>query len=136
MSQIYVLDAGPIIDLLRGSPDSVFVRDCLSKIENRVFVHSLNWMEVFYDVSREIDVVAAQGALQQLAADGLIRSDLLDHDFCEDAAQLKADWRKVSLADCCGLALARRLGAQFITTDRHELQILADQIIADIYFTR
>ncbi len=130
------MDAGPLIDLLDGSPDGKFVADCLSDPNNRVFAHVLNLMEVFYHVSRKIDVLSAQNAMQQLAADGLLRDETLDAAFCEDAAQFKADWKKVSLADCCGVALARRLGAQFVTTDRHELQILADNGVTDIHFTR
>lgn len=132
----YVLDAGPIIDLLRGQPPGKFVADLLRDTRNTVLVHSLNWMEVFYDASRESDVLQARSFLTALEEDGLIRSELLDVTFCEDAAQLKADWKKVSLADCCGLALARRLGAQFVSTDRHELQILADNGVAEIVFTR
>lgn len=136
MSQIYVVDAGPIIDLLDGSPDAVYLRDSLAETENQVLVHVMNLMEVFYHVSRKIDVLAARGALEQLAADGLIRDATFDAAFFEDAAQLKAQWRKVSLADCCGLALARRLNAQFVTTDRHELEILGAAKVADIFFTR
>lgn len=132
----YVLDAGPIIDLLRGQPDGEFVADLLSDTGNMVFVHSLNWMEVFYDASRESDVLQARSFLDALTTDGLIRSDLLDEFFCQDTAQLKADWKKVSLADCCGLALARRLNAQSVTTDRHELENLSAVNIADIVFTR
>lgn len=96
----------------------------------------MNLMEVFYHVSRQIDVLAARGALEQLALDGLIRDATFDAAFLEDAAQLKADWKKVSLADCCGVALARRLNAQFVTTDRHELENLSAAKVADIFFTR
>ena len=132
----YVLDAGPIIDLLRGVPEGELVARFLRENQGSIYVHSLNWMEVFYDASRESDVLQARSFLNALEEDGLIRSDLLDENFCQDAAQLKADWKKVSLADCCGLALARRLNAQFVTTDRHELENLGAANIADIYFTR
>ncbi|MBW3635729.1 MAG: PIN domain-containing protein [Armatimonadetes bacterium] len=132
----YVLDAGPIIDLLRGQPEGKFVADLLTQTENSVYVHALNWMEVFYDASRESDVLQARTFLAALEEDGLIRSELLDTQFCEDAAQLKADWKKVSLADCCGVALARRVGAQLVTTDRHELENLSAAGVADIIFTR
>ena len=133
---LYVLDAGPIIDLLRGQPEGQFVADLLSEPENRVYVHASNWMEVFYDASRESDVLQARRFLAALAEDGLIRREDMDVPFCEDAAQLKSDWKRVSLADCCGVALARRLGAQFVTTDRHELENLNAAGVADIVFTR
>ena len=130
------MDAGPLIDLLDGAPEGRFVADCLADSNNRVFAHVLNLMEAFYHVSRKIDVLAARGALKQLFADGLIRDASFDEDFFEDAAQLKAGWKKVSLADCCGLALARRLNAQFVTTDRHELETLSAANVAEIVFTR
>lgn len=95
----------------------------------------MGW-KFFYHVTRKIDVLAARGALQQLATDGLIRDATFDVAFLEDAAQLKAQWKRVSLADCCGVALARRLNAQFVTTDRHELENLSAANVADIFFTR
>jgi len=133
---IYVLDAGPIIDLLRGQPEGEFVADLWSQTENSVYVHALNWMEVFYDASRESDALQARTFLAVLQEDGLIRSETLDIAFCEDAAQLKADCKRISLADCCGVALARRLNAQFVMTDRHELENLSAAKVADIFFTR
>ena len=45
-----------------------------------------------------------------------------------DAARIKADYGKVSLADCCGLALTRRVGGTFLTSDRHEMD--RDEILA------
>jgi len=41
----------------------------------------------------------------------------------------------LALMLCC-VTLARRLGAQFVTTDRHELQVLSDNGVADVHFTR
>lgn len=42
----------------------------------------------------------------------------------------------VSLADCCGLALARRTGGTFLTTDKHELERLRDLGVCPIEFIR
>lgn len=52
------------------------------------------------------------------------------------AAQLKSQYRRISLADCFGVALANELNAPFWTSDRHELTALADAGVAKIYFIR
>ncbi len=52
------------------------------------------------------------------------------------AAELKSQHRRISLADCFGVALANEMGAPFWTSDRHELTALADAGIANIRFIR
>jgi len=100
------------------------------------FIHAINAAEVFYDISRRIDVLAARRALEQFARGGLIERLDLDAAFREDAAQIKADWRRVSLADCCGIALARRLNAEFVTADHHGLDWLAAADVSRFRFFR
>ena len=62
--------------------------------EQFCFVHALNAMEVFYHISRKTDVLQAREALRLWTAGGLIERADLDPNFREDAAQLKADWRR------------------------------------------
>lgn len=52
------------------------------------------------------------------------------------AAELKSQYRRISLADCFGVALANELNAPFWTSDRHELSALTDAGVADIHFIR
>lgn len=52
------------------------------------------------------------------------------------AAEIKSQYRRVSLADCFGVALAIELNAPFWTSDRHELTALADAGVAKIHFIR
>ena len=44
--------------------------------------------------------------------------------------------RRISLADCCALALARRLGARLVTADRHEFEPILSAGINRIVFIR
>ena len=53
-----------------------------------------------------------------------------------DAGMEPAQWKRISMADCFGLALARRLDADFYTADRHELEILQQAKVAKIQFIR
>jgi len=134
-----VLDSSAVIALLKNENGGAFVGE---KIENalaagqNVALHSLNSIEIFYEYSRAADVLTARRVLQDLAAIGIVTCPDLDTDFCEDVAQLKAHWIRVSLADCCGLALSRRLDAEFLTADRHELAPLFAAQIARIIFIR
>lgn len=57
-------------------------------------------------------------------------------DLWKRAAELKSQYRRISLADCFGVALANELKAPFWTSDRHELTALADAGVVDIHFIR
>ena len=133
-----VLDAGPMIDYLTGEPGGDVIDDLLNDEERDapVYAHALNLVEVFYHFSRLGDVLTARAVLATLEADGVIRRDDMGAALCEDAAQLKTEWRRVSLADCFGLALARRENASFYTTDHHELDPLDAAGVCDFTFTR
>ena len=43
----------------------------------------------------------------------------MDSEFWREVGRLKAVHRRVSLADCCALTLASRLGASLVSADRH-----------------
>ena len=78
---------------------------------------------------------AADLALANLESAG-VRIVESDAELWRDAARLKSQFRRVSLADCFGLALARRFGAEFVTADRHELEALDAAGVAEITFIR
>jgi predicted nucleic acid-binding protein len=52
------------------------------------------------------------------------------------AGKLKAEWRRISLADCFALALALGENGTLLTADHHELDRLAQEAIAPIRFIR
>ena len=134
-----VLDSSAVIALLKNEEGGALVGE---RIENEIAIgqivalHSMNAIEVFYEYSRAADVLTARAILQELASIGIAIHSDLDAAFCEDVAQIKADWKRVSLADCFGVALARRLDAEFLTTDHRELEPLRAAQIAHITFIR
>jgi predicted nucleic acid-binding protein len=131
-----VLDAGAMIAYLNSETGGEVIRQRLGVSSVAACAHALNMAEVFYNYSRDADVLTARLALASLLGDGVQTRADMDAALCEDAAQLKADWRRISLADCFGVALARRLGAEFLTTDRHELTALEAAGVARIVFIR
>jgi hypothetical protein len=78
----------------------------------------------------------AQIAMETLANTGIHFVETMDANLWQDAARLKSQFRRVSLADCFGVALARRLDAEFLTSDRHELEALEAAGIANFTFIR
>jgi len=67
---------------------------------------------------------------------GLRFYDEMDSDLWQEAGRIKATFKKVSLADCFALALAKREDATLVTSDHHEFDKLLDQNICLIYFIR
>jgi hypothetical protein len=57
-------------------------------------------------------------------------------DFWRSVGKLKADYRRVSLADCCALALTGSLGAVLLSADRHELEPIAHASVCLVKFIR
>ena len=131
-----VLDAGPMIAYLSTEPGGDLVREFLEDGDVPIFAHVVNLAEVFYHYSRDADVLSARRFIAALHADGVVARADLDTALWEDAAQLKADWRRISLADCFGIALARKLGADFVTTDHHELDVLDTAGVCSFVFIR
>lgn len=131
-----VYDSNVLIAYLEDEPGAEDVEALLADRSNVGFVHSINLCEVFYHVRRRKGERAAQdayAAIQRLRLN--IREDM-DEDFWQSAARIKADYARVSLADCLCVSLANRVGAETVTTDRHEIEALADAGVCKARFIR
>lgn len=67
---------------------------------------------------------------------GVVERRDFEMAFWQEAGRLKAVHRRVSLADCCAMALTLRLGGELVTSDHHELDALAVAGICPINFFR
>lgn len=132
---IYVLDACAIIALLQDEPGADFVRQMLHKKDHRCLIHVINLCEVYYDLCRRADQSRADRLEAILHGYGLELDDSLS-DLWKPAGTLKAEWRRVSLADCFALALAMRENATLVTTDHNELDPIAEADLCAIEFIR
>ncbi len=131
-----VFDSSALLSVTEDEEGGPEVLRLMNAEPKSCFIHALNAAEVFYQISRVSDVLTARLRLDEFFERGLIERADLDLTFREDVAQLKADWRRISLADCCGVALARRLGREFVTSDHHELDPLAVANVARFHFFR
>jgi PIN domain nuclease of toxin-antitoxin system len=133
---IFVLDASAMIAFLRDEPGAGVVAEALLEPESQSYAHAINLCEVFYDFHRAAGYQEALRAISDLARVGVKENADLTAVVWQTAGVLKANLRRVSLADCFAIQLAERLKATILTADHHEFDILAEQPGYAIRFIR
>lgn len=119
-----VFDASALIAFLRDEAGAEAVQKMLERDTTSMYVHALNLCEVYYDFWRAAGQDAAESAISDLLAIGIEERTDLDSEFWREVGRVKAVHRRVSLADCCALALTGRLKGSLASADRHELEPL------------
>ncbi|MBI3947331.1 MAG: PIN domain-containing protein [Armatimonadetes bacterium] len=122
---LYILAASAMIAYGDDEPGKDVVASALGDPNGACYAHAVNVFEVYYQARRYAGEDAAQLAIRELDFQGVEFRHDLDRPFWEQAGRIKADHARVSIADCFGLALALRLGGQFLTADHGELDTLA-----------
>jgi PIN domain nuclease of toxin-antitoxin system len=137
---IYVLDSSAMMAFLRAEPGGDVVRGLLGDPANTCFAHVINLFEVFYLLHRRVGEPAAQSALDDLRAASVVQRDDMDAPFWQQAGRLKSQHstaaHPLAAADCFGLALAQRTGAEFVTADHREMDPLMPLGLCPIRFIR
>lgn len=131
-----VIDACALIAYLEDEHGAEFVDKILGDPTNTCFVHAINLCEVFYGIRRDKGEIVAQKAIDILYQTGLTIREDMDEEIWQSAGRLKADYRRISLADCVCASLAIRLCADVVTCDRHEFGVIADSGICKVKFIR
>ncbi|NJN66228.1 MAG: type II toxin-antitoxin system VapC family toxin [Chloroflexaceae bacterium] len=131
-----VLDACAIIAYARNEPGADIVRMLIDDQQVGCFVHVVNLCEVYYDATRRVDEAHAQQLVIDLEVADLIFRDDIDTSFWKAVGFYKATLRRISLADCFALALAKRIGAVIVTSDHHEFDPLVSQGVCSVRFIR
>jgi predicted nucleic acid-binding protein len=131
-----ILDSNAMIAYLRDEAGADVVEGLLLDPGNSCYAHAINLCEVYYDAVRIGGDADAQAALQTLANLRIIFREDIDAAFWQDAGRLKADHRRVALADCFCMALARRLNAELVTSDHREFDPLVALGLCQIHFIR
>ncbi len=131
-----VYDSNVLIAYLEDEVGAAEVEALLVDESHPGFVHAINLCELFYHVRRKLGEDAALEAYTAVQGLGIeIREDL-DEELWQSAGRIKADFCRVSLADCLCVALADRLDAEIVTTDRHEIEALVSAGVCRTHFIR
>jgi predicted nucleic acid-binding protein len=130
-----VLDACAMIAYLRNEKGAEVVDDFLTSGEMDCYAHAINLCEVYYDFIHVSGESAARWAMDALRAVHVHVREDMDEALWQQAAQYKGSW-KVALADAFAMALANRLGAEVITSDRREFGPVAQAGICRVKFIR
>lgn len=143
-----VLDSSAMIAYLKREPGGDVVAALLQGDE-AIYAHAINLVEVFYDFLGKSSPSGAEQAIADLKTDGIIERSDLDGAFWRDVASIIAARRaqaprpdkpnqkpRLALGDACGLALSRRLDAEFVSADRAELDPIHQTELAKVLFIR
>jgi predicted nucleic acid-binding protein len=131
----YVLDACTMIAYIEGEPGQQLVASMLSDSVSTCYAHSINLLEVYYQVSRNSDPPSAENAINSLIADGVVERSDMSRTFWQRVGDLKSKGR-IALADCFCIALAQELGGEVVTSDHGEFDPLVPLGIVPIKFIR
>jgi len=132
---INVLDACAMIAFLKGEEGADVVENALLDEGSQCMAHAINLCEVFYDFHRAGGESAADNAIADIKALGLVERDDFDEPFWRDAGKLKAQG-KISLADCFAITLTNRVGGTLLTSDHHEMDAIVAAGICSVTFIR
>ena len=131
-----VMDASAMIAYLRDENGAAEVAAVLSDPAHKLFAHSINLSEVFYEFHRAGGMDDAVDALSDLSLLGIVERSDMSGEFWRAAGKLKSMYRRISLADCFAITLAQKLAGTLLTSDHHEFDTLAQQSVCDIRFIR
>ena len=130
-----VTDTGPWLALVRRETGAPEMRRLMRQHRDELFIHAVNFLEVFYTIEREYGRSYAERVWDLMDAVGVqVRSDC-DRAFLQDAGFLKVA-HKMSLADTFAVALARRLNCPLVSTDHHELDAAHAAGVCKVLFIR
>lgn len=132
---IYVLDASAMLAYLHGEAGALVVKNALLDSAGQCLAHSINLCEVYYIVHRDADEVTADVAINDFRSLGVVERSDFDEAFWKEAGKLKAAGG-ISLPDCIGIALTKRVGGTFLTADHGELEQVAAAATCSITFIR
>jgi len=135
---VFILDACALIAILNDEEGSQRVDYIFQEAEDKkclVYMNKLNLFEVYYTISKRIDVKRAEEVLSELIDTPLIIIDRLEDDVFKEAGRLKTKY-KISLADSIALAEAKVKEAQLVTSDHHEFDIIDENDEVKFYWIR
>jgi PIN domain nuclease of toxin-antitoxin system len=132
----YPLDACALIAFFDAEEGGLTISDLIVTPTAQLKIHSVNMCEVFYHFLRKYDLGASNKVLSDVLSFGIEIFDEIGPNLWKDAAALKAQYKRLSLADAIGVAYARSIDGIFVTADHSELEPLDKDGVCDFFFFR
>jgi uncharacterized protein len=126
MIEVFIIDACAMIAFLGDEEGATHVERILSDArdgKSKLFMNSINLLEVFYGIYREDGPEMAEMILEKISKLPIKLIDTIKENVFREAGRLKATY-KISLADSIVLAEALIKKALLVTADHHEFDIL------------
>ncbi len=148
--RVVVFDSSAMLALLKSEPGGETVWRLVRDRSVTTYAHAVNLCEVLYDFGPvPLNLERARRGLQVLSDAKVIERNDMDADFWRDIAFLIAERRaqaprmekprekpKLALGDAFGIALSRRLGCEFVTADKTEIEPLQSAGMCRVEFIR
>lgn len=117
MNEKMFFDTYALIEIVKGSENYKKYRDF------EIIMTKLNLFELFYII---FDRYAEGKAKEELLKNSVFAIDF-DNEVIENAAKLKLMFKKqnLSMTDCIGYCVAKKLGVKFLTGDK-QFEFLPD----------
>jgi predicted nucleic acid-binding protein len=121
---VYVFDACSLIALLTNEDGADVVKHLLQRSvegKNRIVMHIVNLLEVYYDTYKTYNAAEAEKLLEYVKVSPINITNEITDKVVRQAGYLKAKY-KISLADSIGLAEAIIHDGYFVTADHNEME--------------
>jgi uncharacterized protein with PIN domain len=128
-------DASGVVCWLSGEPGAERAEQLLADPESQATIHAVNFAEVCYVLLRR-NPGHYQRAVDLLMGTGIGISRDMGDVLLNEVARLKANFAPIALGDAFAVANAVVTGATLITTDRSELEKVAEAGICAVEFLR
>ena len=138
MQAHYCFDACALLAFLNDEEGADKIEDLLNKsVANDISVSMsiVNLLEVYYGELRDKGEEISKIVLDMVRHYSIKVVNTVSEQAFHEAARLKAKY-KMSLADCIGLATAKELSGQFVTSDYKEIEAVAESEPSAIFWFR
>jgi len=138
MKKVYVLDACALIAFLNDEEGAQLVEALLSEasVQNvHIVMNRVNLLEIYYGVYRDDGIQEANSVIERILNLPLTINDTLTDNVFYEAGKLKAE-NKISLADAIAIGEANARGAELVTCDHHEFDVLVEEEKMTAYWIR
>jgi len=138
MKKVYVLDACALIAFLNDEEGAQLVEALLSEasVQNvHIVMNRVNLLEIYYGVYRDDGIQEANSVIERILNLPLTINDTLTDNVFYEAGKLKAE-NKISLADAIAIGEANARGAELVTCDHHEFDLLVEEEKMTAYWIR